>query len=175
VDTITRMAVDFGLSLGFDAGNLVSALLITQFVGFPAALAFGKIGEKLGSKTGIYIGIAVYIGVCIWAYRMDDVAEFYGLAASVGLVLGGIQSLSRSFYSRIIPKNKAAEFFGFYNMLGRFAAVVGPVLIGSMGILTHNPRIGILSVIVLLVTGAVFLARVSEAEGQESARELENV
>jgi len=174
VDTITRMAVDYGLSIGFDAKNLVTALLITQFVGFPAAVLFGKIGEKKGAKTGIYIGIAVYIAVCVWAYRMKSVWEFYGLAVTVGLVLGGIQSLSRSFYSRIIPKDKAAEFFGFYNMLGKFAAVLGPMLIGGVGVLTRSPRLGILSVIVLLVAGAALLSRVNETEGREAAREMES-
>jgi UMF1 family MFS transporter len=173
VDTITRMAVDYGLSIGFDAKNLVTALLITQFVGFPAAVIFGKIGEKKGAKTGIYIGIAVYVAVCVWAYRMTAVWEFYGLAVTVGLVLGGIQSLSRSFYSRIIPRDKSAEFFGFYNMLGKFAAVLGPLLMGGVGVATRNPRLSILSVIVLLVAGAVLLSRVRESEGAKAAREME--
>jgi len=173
VDTITRMAVDYGLSLGFDADNLVIALLVTQFVGFPAAVAFGKIGEKWGAKTGIYIGIAVYVAVCVWAYQMKTVREFYVLAASVGLVLGGIQSLSRSLYSRIIPKNKAAEFFGFYNMLGKSAAVVGPLLMGGVGALTRSPHLAILSLIVLLAAGAVLIGRVSESQGEAAARELE--
>ncbi len=162
VDTITRMAVDFGLSLGFDATNLIVALLITQFVGFPAAIVFGKIGEKKGAKTGIHIAIGVYIAVCVWASRMERVWEFYVLAVSVGLVLGGIQSLSRSFFSRIIPRDNSAEFFGLYNMLGRFASVIGPILIGWVGVLTHNPRVAILSVIVLLVAGGVLIGRVSE-------------
>ncbi|MEJ2722388.1 MAG: MFS transporter, partial [bacterium] len=175
VHTITRMAVDYGLSLGFDANNLVAALLITQFVGFPAAILFGKVGSRLGAKTGIYIGIGVYVAVCVWAYFMDEVYEFYVLAGTIGLVIGGIQSLSRSFYSRIIPKNKAAEFFGFYNMLGKFAAVAGPVLLGSVGVLTGSPRIGILSVILLFAAGGLLLRRVDERAGREAARELERV
>jgi UMF1 family MFS transporter len=174
VDTITRMAVDYGLSIGFDAKNLVTALLITQFVGFPAALVFGRIGEKKGAKTGIYIGIAVYVAACVWASRMTSVWEFYGLAITIGLVLGGIQSLSRSFYSRIIPRDKSAEFFGFYNMLGKFAAVVGPLLMGGVGVLTGNPRFAILSVIVLLAAGAVLLSKVRESEGTRAAREMES-
>jgi len=173
VDTITRMAVDYGLSLGFDAKSLIVALLITQFVGFPASIAFGKIGEKRGAKTGIYIGIVGYIGVCVWAYRMNDVTEFYALAVAVGLILGGIQSLSRSFYSTIVPRNKAAEYFGFYNMLGKFAAVIGPSLMGAVGVVTHNPRAAILSVIVLLVAGGILLGRVNENAAREAARKLE--
>lgn len=174
VDTITRMAVDFGLSLGFDATHLVVALLITQFVGFPAAILFGKLGEAKGAKTGIYAAVAVYVGVCVWASRMESVREFYVLAVAIGLVLGGIQSLSRSFYSRIIPQASAAQFFGFYNMLGRFAAVIGPLLMGSIGVLAHNPRVGILSVISLLVIGAALIARVDERKAAEAAIEIES-
>jgi UMF1 family MFS transporter len=149
VDTVVRMAVDYGLSLGFDAQGLIVALLITQFVGFPSAIAFGKIGEKFGPKTGIFIGLFVYIAVTIWAFFMTHEVEFYALAVSIGLVQGGVQSLSRSFFTRIIPQNKSAEFFGFYNMIGKFAAVIGPVLMGSIGIVFGDPRIGILSIILL--------------------------
>jgi len=173
VDTIVRMAVDYGLSLGFDSNSLIVALLITQFVGFPSALAFGKIGEKYGPKTGIFIGIFVYIAVTIWAFFMTSVTEFYALAVAIGLVQGGVQSLSRSFYTRIIPKNKSAEFFGFYNMLGKFAAVIGPVLMGWIGVVFGNPRIGILSIVVLFVSGAVLLSFVNEKEGIRMAKALE--
>lgn len=173
VDTIVRMAVDYGLSLGFDANSLIVALLITQFVGFPSAIAFGKIGEKYGPKTGIFIGIFIYIAVTIWAFFMTDVREFYALAVSIGLVQGGVQSLSRSFYTRIIPKNKSAEFFGFYNMLGKFAAVIGPILMGWVGVITGNPRIGILSIIVLFISGGILLFFVNEEEGIRMAKALE--
>ena len=172
VDTIIRMAVDFGMNLGFDNQDLIVAILITQFVGFPAAIAFGKIGEKLGTRTGIFIGIGVYIAVTIWGFFMDQVAEFYGLAIAIGLVQGGVQSLSRSFYTRIIPPNKAAEFFGFYNMLGKFAAVIGPFLMGWVGALTGSPRYAILSVIVLFVAGAAFLWVVDEEKGRQMAEDL---
>jgi UMF1 family MFS transporter len=174
VHTITRMAVDYGLSLGFEAKSLVTALLITQFVGFPSAILFGKLGEKIGAKKGIYIGIAVYAAVCGWAYFMTNVTEFYALAVAVGLVLGGLQSLSRSLYSRIIPSDKAAEFFGFYNMLGKFAAVIGPVLMGWVGVLTGSPRIAIVSVAILFAAGALILSRVDEAEGIKAARAMES-
>jgi UMF1 family MFS transporter len=173
VDTIVRMAVDYGLSLGFDADSLIVALLITQFVGFPSAIAFGKIGEKLGPKTGIFIGISVYIAVTIWAFFMTSVAEFYVLAVSIGLVQGGVQSLSRSFFTRIIPRNKSAEFFGFYNMLGKFAAVIGPVMMGWVGVLFDDPRIGLLSIILLFVSGAIFLFIVNEEEGSRMAKAME--
>jgi UMF1 family MFS transporter len=175
VDTIVRMAVDYGMSLGFDSNSLIVALLITQFVGFPSAIAFGKIGEKLGPKTGIFIGIGVYIAVTMWAFFMTSIAEFYALAISIGLVQGGVQSLSRSFYTRIIPSNKSAEFFGFYNMLGKLAAVIGPVLMGWVGMISGNPRVGILSIIVLFAAGAILLFFVNEQEGRKMAEALEEI
>jgi len=175
VDTVIRMAVDYGMSLGFEANSLIVALMITQFVGFPAAIAFGKLGEKLGTKGAILLGIAVYVGVTIWAMFMEKTAEFYALAVVVGLVQGGVQSLSRSFYSRIIPANKAAEFFGFYNMLGKFAAVIGPLLVGWVGVLTGNPRVAIFSIIILFIGGGVILYTVDEREGTRMAKALEQV
>lgn len=173
VDTIIRMAVDYGLSLGFDSNSLIVALLITQFVGFPAALAFGKLGERYGAKSTLFIGIAVYIGVTLWAMRMTEVREFYVLAVVIGLVQGGVQSLSRSLYARLIPANKSAEFFGFYNMLGKFAAVLGPGLMGLVGMLTGSTRASLWAVVGLFAVGAVVLYFVDEAEGLRRARELE--
>lgn len=168
VDTIIRMAVDYGLSLGFQAQNLIVALLITQLVGFPAALAFGVLGERWGAKTGIFIAIAFYIGITLWAMRMHQVAEFYVLAVAIGLVQGGIQSLSRSLFASMIPPDKSGEFFGFYNMLGKFATVLGPVLMGVVGVLTGSPRLSLLAVVALFVVGAVLLYFVDVAEGRRS-------
>jgi len=169
------MAVDYGLFIGLESQDLLLALLITQFVGFPAAIVFGRIAGKLGAKAAILIGLAVYLGCTVWGYFMHSAAEFYALAIVIGLVQGGVQSLSRSFYTRIIPKNKAAEFFGFYNMLGKFAAVVGPLLMGWVGYLTGNPRNAILSIASLFVVGAVILWFVNEDEGRRAASDLERV
>jgi UMF1 family MFS transporter len=149
------------------------ALLITQFVGFPAALGFGWLGKRIGPKRGIFIAIAVYALIVVWAARMDSEREFYAMAIVIGLVQGGIQSLSRSFYARIIPANKSAEFFGFYNMLGKFAAVLGPVMVGWVGMASGNPRIGILTLLLLFGLGAFFLSRVDIDEGRRRAAELE--
>ena len=157
VDTIVRMAVDYGRALGFGRDDLILALLITQFVGFPAAIVFGYLGERMGTKTAIYMAIGVYIMVTVWGAMMQQAWEFFGIAIAIGLVQGGIQSLSRAFYARLIPSNKAAEFFGFYNMLGKFAAVLGPVMVGSVGMLTGSPRLGMLSVLILFVVGGVVL------------------
>ena len=173
VDTIVRMAVDYGMALGFPANSLIVALLITQFVGFPAAILYGKLGEKMGTKNAILLGISVYIVVTVWGRFMDSPSEFYVLAVAIGLVQGGVQALSRSLYSRIIPADRTAEFFGFYNMLGKFAAVIGPVLMGLVGVLTGNPRHSILAIIILFVGGGVLLYRVDESEGVRIARELE--
>jgi len=174
VDTIIRMAVDYGLSLGFSSESLLTALLITQFVGFPAAIAFGKIGERLGPKTGIFIALSVYLGVTVWAYFMNKQSEFYILAIVVGLVQGGVQSLSRSLYARIIPPQQAAEFFGFYNLLGKFAAVIGPMLMGWISLLGGDPRYSILSVSLLFICGGAVLYFVDEKEGHRLAVELDN-
>jgi UMF1 family MFS transporter len=173
VDTIVRMAVDYGMSIGFDSNGLIVALLITQFIGFPSAIVFGKVGEKLGPKTGIFIGLGIYVIVTVWAYFMTSVTEFYALAAAIGLVQGGVQSLSRSLYARIIPANKSAEFFGFYNMLGKFAAVIGPVMVGWVGVAFGNPRVGIISIVVLFLSGAAILYRVNEEEGRRMVKALE--
>ena len=157
VDTIVRMAVDFGMALGFNSSDLIVALLITQFVGFPSAIAFGWLGERIGTRRGIFLALSVYILVTIMSYWMKDVSQFYILAIVIGLVQGGVQSLSRSFYARMIPVGHEAEFFGFYNMLGKFAAVIGPLLMGAVAIITGSTRVSILSLLVLFISGAILL------------------
>jgi UMF1 family MFS transporter len=172
VDTVVRMAVDYGLSIGFDGNDLIVAILITQFVGFPSALLFGILGKRIGAKAGILIALCVYFIVTIWAYFMQHVHEFYMLAVVIGLVQGGVQSLSRSLYARIIPSDKSGEFFGFYNMMGKFAAVIGPVLMGSVALLTDDSRLGILSVTILFLVGGILLLFVDVKEGERVARDL---
>lgn len=166
VDTVVRMAVDYGLAIGLAQNDLILALLITQFVGFPSALAFGVLGERWGAKAGIQLALGTYLISIVIAYSMDSAREFFLLAVMVGLVQGGVQSLSRSLYSRLIPQEKSAEFFGFYNMMGKFAAIVGPALVGWVGVLTNSPRLAILSISVLFIAGSVVLMFVRE----ESAR-----
>ena len=192
VDTIIRMAVDYGLSLGFESSDLIVALLIVQFVGFPAALAFGKLGERWGVRKSIYLAIAIYMGITVWGTMMTDKKEFYILAVVIGLVQGGIQALSRSYYSRLIPKNKAAEYYGFYNMLGKFAVILGPVLMGLVGLMakrilmppTPTPeqviavgqlasRWGIGSILILFIVGAILFYFVDEEKGRQQAELLE--
>ena len=160
VDTVIRMAVDYGLSLGLQSKDLMTALLIVQFVGFPAAIGFGRLGVAIGSKRAIGIAIAVYVGVTVFAAQMQTAGEFYAMAVVIGLVQGGVQALSRSLFSRLIPVSEAAELFGFYNMLGKFAAVLGPTIVGVTAVMTGSPRVAILSLLVLFISGAWLLSKV---------------
>jgi UMF1 family MFS transporter len=157
VDTIVFMAVDYGLSLGFPDSSLMVALLITQFVGFPAALVFGRLGERWGVKRSILLAIGVYMLVVAGASQMDRLEHFYALAIAIGLVQGGIQALSRAAFASLIPAGQTAELFGFYNMVGKFAAIVGPILVGTVGRLTGSARMGIFSLVILFVGGALVL------------------
>jgi len=172
VDTIVRMAVDYGLSLGFAADSLLTALLLTQFVGFPAALLFGRIGDRIGAKRAIWLALIVYVIVVFWAWRMTASWEFYGLAIVIGVVQGGIQAMSRALYARLIPAEHAGRLFGLYNMMGKFAAVVGPLLVGWFAVWSGSARTGILSVLLLFLAGAWLLGRVRVAEGEREAAAL---
>jgi UMF1 family MFS transporter len=160
VNTIIKMAVDYGIALEFDQSKLITALLITQFVGFPAALFFGWLGNRIGARTGILIGIAAYIVITTYAYFLSNETEFLMLAVAVGLVQGGVQSLSRSLFGRLVPEGKGAEFFGFYNMLGKFATFFGPMLMAVVNAATDDIRLSILSIVVLFVVGGFLLLRV---------------
>jgi UMF1 family MFS transporter len=184
------MAVDYGMFIGFDSNDLIIALLITQFVGFPCALFFGKLGQLWSVKKSIYIAIGIYIAVTLWGTMMTHQQEFYVLAVIIGMVQGGIQALSRSYYSRLTPEHRVAEFYGFYNMLGKFAAILGPVLISLVGLTarrilmppTPTPeqfahvghlasRWGIASILLLFIIGAAILFFVDENKGKmETAR-----
>ncbi|NCF29376.1 MAG: MFS transporter [Gammaproteobacteria bacterium] len=175
VHTVIRMAIDYGLAIGLNANDLIVALLMTQFIGFPCALLFGRLGESIGAKAGILIGLGVYIFACVWGYSMTESWEFYVLAGVIGLVQGGVQALSRGLYARLIPANKSGEFFGFYNMLGKFAAILGPLIMGVVSVTTGDPRLSILAIIVLFVAGGGLLLAVNEREGVEHAHALARI
>ena len=166
VDTIIRMAVDYGTSIGFSASSLITALLLVQFVAFPATLIYSWFSSKIGIKNAIYIAIIGYTFITIFGVFVSKEWHFYVLAIMIACFQGGIQALSRSMYSRIIPKNQAAEFFGFYNMLGKFAAIIGPPMMGYIGLITGNPRLGILSIIILFISGGLLLTKVDLQEGE---------
>jgi UMF1 family MFS transporter len=169
VNTVIKMAVDYGLSLGFGPAGLMKALLLTQFVAFPAALAFGWLGRRIGARRGIFIALLVYAAVTCFAYFIRDAGDFYLLAVAVGLVQGGIQSLSRSYFGRLVPEGKSSEFFGFYNMMGKFAAVLGPLLMAITARLTGDSRLSILSILVLFVAGGALLVVASRSETRSAA------
>jgi UMF1 family MFS transporter len=171
VDTVITMAVDYGKSVGFGTGDLILSLLLVQFVGFPFAYLLGFIAQKWRPKPVILFCIFVYLAVSVLGSRLEaspfviggvEVNQFYLLAILIGMVQGGVQSLSRSFFARMIPRGQSAEFFGFYNMLGRFAAILGPMLLGTVGRITNNPRMGILSVSLLFLIGGTLLWRVPD-------------
>jgi UMF1 family MFS transporter len=169
LNTVQLMAVDFGTQLGFPSESLIGALLITQFIAFPFAILFGWLGDRFGTRRSIYIGLAVFALVTFCAYFMKTVAQFYILAAIFGTVQGGVQALSRSFFARLIPRDRAGEYFGFYNMLGKFAAVLGPLAMGLVAIATGNQRLSILVLEVFFVGGAWLLTRVDVAARAVSA------
>ena len=166
VNTVIQMAVDYGKSIGFGTSDLILAVLLVQFVGVPAALLAGKLGERIGPRRAIFIGLAVYTFVSVYATFMTKPWEFYLIAGMVGLVQGGVQLLSRSYFARLVPKERAGEFFGFYNMLGEVAAIIGPLLVGTVSYVTGSPRLSILSVIVLFAIGAFILRFVDESKHQ---------
>ena len=191
VDTIVRMAVDYGMSIGFASTDLITALVLVQFVGVPAALVFGRLGEKGGVKRSIFLAIGIYMLATIGGMQMTQKYEFYLLAAVIGLVQGGIQALSRSYYSRLIPPNQAAEYYGFFNMLGKFAVILGPVLMGGVALLARNllmpeapseaeiqmvgqlaARWSIGSILILFLIGGILLYFVDDEKGREEARYL---
>lgn len=164
VNTIIKMAVDYGMSLGFKTDSLISALLLVQFIGFPAAIGFSLLATKIGAKKSLNLAILIYVLVTIAATGLQVEWHFYALACAIGLVQGGIQALSRSIFGQLIPAEKSGEFFGFFNMLGRFSSVLGPLLIAVAALISDSPRIAMLSLILLFATGFVILQKVKFPE-----------
>lgn len=165
VNTVFRMAADYGAALGLAPRHLLLALLLTQFVSFPAALAFGRIGTRWGPRAGIRLGLAVYSLATVGAFFIASAWHFYALAVVIGLVQGGVQALSRAWYARLVPAACAAEFFGFYNVVGRFAAILGPLAVGVTAELTGSHRAALLVLLAFFGGGALLLARVPSAAG----------
>lgn len=170
VDTIIRMAVDYGMAIGFEPGDLIKALLLVQFIGFPATILVARLADRWETKKAIYLTLGVYVLITVLAAFMHDVGSFYLLATMIALVQGGIQAMSRSYYSRMIPAEYSAEFFGFYNFLGKFATVLGPLLIGAVAVSTHSSRAGIASVAIFFVIGALLLYFVDEQKVASDVR-----
>lgn len=158
VNTIIHMATVYGDSVGIDSNSMLLALLVIQIVAFPCAILFGKLAEKFGSYRMIQMGISIYIVICYLGYRMTTALEFWIIALLVASAQGGIQALSRSYFGKMVPKERSNEFFGFYDIFGKFAAIMGPVLFGVFSQLTGQSRFGVLSIMILFVVGGgIFL------------------
>lgn len=170
IQTIVRMAAIFGEELGLPRSDLITAILIVQFVGIPFAFLFGALASKLGTKLSILLGLVIYTGICIYAYTIHTVTEFYVLACLVAMVQGGTQALSRSLFASMVPKHKSGEFFGFYSVFEKFGGILGPAVFGIAVSSTGSSRSAILWVIAFFVVGGAMLMRVNIAEGERMAR-----
>lgn len=168
VGTIINMSTAYGTDVGLDATGLLVALLVVQIVAAPFAVLFGKLARKFGRKNMLYVAILVYTFVCIFALFLDTLIEFWFLALMVGTVQGGIQAISRSFYASMVPKDKSNEFFGFYNIFGKFASVLGPFLLAVTTQLTGSSTYGVFSIIILFIIGFVVLLFVKEEKTEEA-------
>ncbi|HNZ41028.1 MAG TPA: MFS transporter [Clostridia bacterium] len=166
VYTIITMATIYGTELGLDSVSMVLALLLTQFIAFPCAIIAGILGTKYGTLKIIKIFIGIYMFVAIFGFFLKSEWQFWVLAAVVGMAQGGIQSLSRGFFGRIIPKEESNEYFGFFDIFGKLADIMGPLLMGLFGIITGHSRYGILSLILLFIIGFVLLSRLPKGFGE---------
>jgi UMF1 family MFS transporter len=173
ISTIIRMAAIFGTEIGIEAGHLIAALLLVQFVGIPCSLLFGRLAGWIGTRRAIFGALAVYTGISVLGYFMTTAAHFYALALLVGTVQGGSQALSRSLFASMVPRHKSSEFFGFFGVFEKFAGIAGPLLFSGAVALFGSSRNAVLSVILFFVAGAIVLSRVDVVEGQRVAREVD--
>jgi UMF1 family MFS transporter len=161
VDTIIKMAVPYAQSVlggdSFDMFVLLGILLIIQIIAFPCAIIYGRLAERFTTKRMIFVGIFTYIIACIYAYRINNINDIFILGGMIGSAQGGIQALSRSYYAKIIPKKNSNEFFGFYNVFGKFAAILGPFIMAFVTDMTGDPRNSILGIVPLFILGFIIL------------------
>jgi len=164
VGTVITMSTAYGTDLGIRSSDLLVILFVTQVVAAPFAILFGRLAEKFTEKKMLYAGIFVYIIVCIYAYFLKTTLDFWILAMLVASSQGGIQSLSRSYFAKLVPKKNANEFFGFYNIFGKFASILGPLLVSFTAQLTGNTNAGVFSLVILFIIGMIILARVPDSD-----------
>ncbi len=163
VHTVIKMSTSYGTDLGIDSTQLVLALLVTQFVAFPSAIAYGRLAGKFGTKRMLLIAIFAYFCIVLFAaFFLRSAVEFWVLAICVGLFQGGIQALSRSEFGKLIPKDQANEYYGFFDIFGKYAAVMGTFLVSVFTQITGNSSIGVLSIAVLFLVGFALLAKMPE-------------
>ena len=159
VDTIFTMATAIGKDMGVDTTTLMIVLLVVQLIAFPFSLLYGWLARRTSSRAAVLTGIGVYLFICLYALKLDTLFDFWFLAILIGTSQGGLQALSRSYFGQLIPKEASSEFFGFYNILGKFSAILGPLVVGLVTQLTGKSTIGIASLAVLFAVGlVVFLA-----------------
>jgi MFS transporter, UMF1 family len=170
IQTIIRMATTYGTEVGIGDNAMLGALLITQFIGVPFAFLFGMFAEKVGAKTAVFVGLAMYAVITLLAYFMHTAAQFVGLALMVGMVQGGTQALSRSLFASMIPRHKSSEFFAFFGVFERYAGILGPALFAWMAAHSGTSRNAILSVLSFFILGAIMLTFVNVEEGRRAAR-----
>jgi len=175
IGTIIKMATIYGTEIGIGQTDLIGALLMTQFVGIPFTLLFGKMAKRVGTKRSIYLALGVYTLISIGGYFMNTAWHFWLLAGLVGLVMGGSQALSRSLFGSMVPKAKSAEFFGFYDVSSKFAGIAGPAVFAAVGQIFGHSRLSIVSLVIFFISGGLLLTRVDEEEGIRVAREKDAV
>lgn len=174
VGTIIKFAVIYGEEIGLDTVAMIKAIVLVQFVGIPCTFLFGNLAGRLSAKTAIYIGLVVYSGVSILGFFMTTSTHFFMLAGLVGLVQGGVQALSRSLFSTLIPKHRASEFFGLFAVFEKFAGILGPLLFALVIGLTGSSRPAILAIILFFLFGGLLLSRVNVKEGQLQAAQADD-
>ena len=158
VHTVISMATSYGAQVGIEGTQLVLALLVTQFVAFPSAILYGKLAGKFGTLRMIRVAVAAYVVIVIFAaFFLKSAVEFWVLAIAVGLFQGGVQALSRSYFGKIIPKEKSNEYYGFFDIFGKYASVMGTALVSGVAFATGNESLGVLSIGILLVIGFLLL------------------
>lgn len=172
VGTIISLSTAYGTDLGLSATSLLIVLFATQVVAAPFAILYGKLADRFTGKKMLYVGIFVYIIVCVYAVFIETIMDFWILAMLVATSQGGIQALSRSYFGKLVPKQNANEFFGFYNIFGKFAAITGPLLVGVTSQITGNSSLGVLSLVVLFIIGLVVLIFVPEPVPHEPVDEV---
>lgn len=165
IGTIIKMATIYGAEIGISETALIGALLMTQFVGIPFSFAFGRLARWIGAKNSIMFGLFVYTAISVASYFMETALHFFILAFLVGTVQGGTQALSRSLYGSMLPKEKTAEFFGFYGMSSKFAGIVGPLVFAVVSQVAGTSRLSIFSLVVFFIGGALALSRVDVERG----------
>jgi UMF1 family MFS transporter len=173
IQTMIRMATIYGTGIGLPESAMITALLMTQFIGVPCAFAFGALAARIGAMRSVYLGLGVYVLITVLGYFMTSAVHFFALALLVGMVQGGTQALSRSLFASMVPRHRSSEFFAFFSVFERYAGVLGPAIFAFVIERSGSGRSAILAVALFFIIGAVILAFVNVDEGRRAARAAE--